>query len=474
MDIDRERPVLVLGATGYVGNRLVPRLLERGYRVRAAGRSIEKLKARLWACHPRVELVSTDSLDRESMRKACEDSQAVYCLVPLDQTAAANTAWAAECGGLDRIVCFTGLNQSPQTDAADILFQSKLKTTVLRGAMIIGSGSPPFETIRHLVERLPAMVMPRWINAECQPIAIRNVLDYLIGCLEVPETTGKTFEIGGSDVVTYRRLMDIYAEERGIEKRWMIPIPLAAPGISAYWIRLATRFDQADAERLAGRFENKSVCTIDGIHDMVPQRLLDTRYAIRLALDHSQHDLVRENGYDGAAWIPPVEWSYPGDPEWAGGNGYEDRQSAMLHASPAEVWEPIFRIGGKNGWYYADWLWRLHGLLDEMVGGPGMKRGRENMGSIRFGNVIDCWKVEEIQPEKRLLLGAEMKLPGRATLDFRIRRIDEHTTELVQIAKFIPRGLGGILYWQAASPFHRFIFPGLFNAIISRVKSKSA
>ena len=191
---------------------------------------------------------------------------------------------------------------------------------------------------------------------------------------------------------------------------------------------------------------------------------------MRLTLDHSQHDLIRENGRPGSAWTPPAEWRYPGDPHWAGGSVYQDKRSVLLRASPAEVWKPILAIGGQNGWYYGNWLWQLRGFLDELAGGAGMKRGRINIASIRFGDVIDCWKVEDVQPEKRLLLLAEMKLPGRATLDFRIRKIDEKTTELTQIAKFVPRGLSGILYWYAASFFHRYILAGLLAGIAARVE----
>jgi uncharacterized protein YbjT (DUF2867 family) len=482
------KPVLVIGASGYVGARLVPRLLERGYHVCAAGRSIKKLKDQPWTGHSRVELMEIDVFDRKSVEQACKGCFAAYYLVHsmspyqkdfahADREAATNMAWAAEKAGLKRIIYLGGLGEDnsnlsehlrSRIEVGKILQSGNIPTTILRAAMIIGAGSASFEILRYLVERLPIMITPRWVSTECQPIAIRNAIDYLVGCLELSETIGQTFDIGGPEVLTYRRLMDIYTEEANLQKRLVIPVPVLTPRLSSYWIHLVTPLPASLARPLAEGLSSKVVCIDDRIRYLIPQNLLDCRQAIRLALDQSQHNLMEDPKKD-KAWIPPSEWSYPGDPKWAGGTVYEDHRRIILEATPEDVWQPLLRIGGQTGWYYADWLWSLRGFLDRLIGGVGMRRGRSNVRSLDPGDIVDFWRVAMVEPQQRLLLVAEMKLPGRAILDFRITEINGWTTELHQIARFIPRGLGGVLYWNAVTPFHQFVFTGMLRRIGERI-----
>jgi uncharacterized protein YbjT (DUF2867 family) len=480
----RSKPLIVIGASGYVGARLVPCLLNLGYTVRALGRSLKKLRERPWSNHPCVNLIAADIFDRNSLKQACEGCSVGYYLVHsmdpnqedfahADRKAADNMAWAAEKSGLERIIYLGGLGREDSSlskhlrsraEVGKILQSGNVPTTILRAAMIIGAGSASFEILRYLVERLPIMVTPRWVRTRCQPIGIRDTIDYLVGCLEVPETIGQSFDIGGSEVLTYDHIMKIYAEEANLLKRWVIPLPVLTPRLSSYWIHLVTPISASLARPLAEGLSNEVVCTDNRIQQLIPKNLSDCRQAIRLTLEELQHNLI-EDSKGNKAWIPPPEWSYPGDPKWAGGTVYEDYRRIILEATPNEVWQHLLQIGGKTGWYYADWLWRLRGFLDQLIGGVGMRQRRNNSNSLSSGDIVDFWRVCTVESQRRLLLVAEMKLPGQDILDFRIREIHGWTTEIHQIARFIPRGLGGILYWYSIYPFHQFVFNGMLRRI---------
>lgn len=487
---DKEAPILVTGATGYIGARLIPRLLQAGYRVRALARIPAKISSRPWTGHPKLEILKADVLDRDSLFAACRGCSAAYYLVHsmnhtvedfarTDREAAFNMIFAAEASGLKRIIYLGGLGEghetlsehlSSRTEVADILRSGKVPVTVLRAAMIIGSGSASFEILRYLVERLPIIITPRWIDVPCQPIGVRNVLHYLIGCLECEETVGETFDIGQDQVVTYRQLMEIFAEEAGLPKRRIISLPILTPRLSSLWIHLLTPVPAVLARPLAEGLRNKVVCRDYRIRELIPQQLFDCRLAIRLALERvRQHQI--ESSWTDAGEIPPAEWSTPGDPSWAGGTFYDDSRQILLAASPEEVWKAVVCIGGEAGWYYADWLWKLRGFLDHLAGGVGLHRGRRCPIEISPGEALDFWRVVEVTKPHRLLLVAEMKLPGEATLEFRIEEISPGETLLKQIAHFLPRGLLGLMYWYAVTPFHNFIFNGMlkgFAAAISK------
>lgn len=485
------QPIFVAGATGYIGARLVPLLLDAGYHVRALARSPEKLWSRPWAQHPLLEIVRGDVLDKAALQDALRGCRAAYYLVhsmnpgvrdfaSADRQAASNMADAAAADNLQQIIYLSGLGDElgrlshhlqSRTEVGTILRQGSVPVTILRAAMIIGSGSASFEILRYLVDRLPLMVTPRWIDTPCQPIGVRNVLHYLIGCIEEPKTLGETFDIGQPAVTNYRQLMEIYAEEAGLPRRWVIPVPVLTPRLSSYWIHLVTPVPASIARPLAEGLSNPVVCQENRIVVLLPQELFDARKAIRLALDRLRQQHVESSWIDSGE-INPVEWSVPGDAHWAGGSVYDDSRRIILQAHPEELWPALSAIGGESGYYYANWLWRIRGLLDRLCGGVGLSRGRRSQTEVYPGDVIDFWRVVDVQKHAYLTLSAEMKLPGEAVLAFRLIPRASGQTELQQIAKFLPRGLFGILYWYAVMPFHHYVFNGMLKGI-ARASAKS-
>jgi uncharacterized protein YbjT (DUF2867 family) len=350
------KPVLVTGATGYIGGRLLPRLLEAGYRVRCLAREPRKLDGRPWATPPRVEVVAGDAGDPASLRRALAGCGPAFYLVhsmiaagdayaERDRAMARSFAVAAEEAGLERIVYLGGLGElgeglsehlASRREVEEVLASGRTPVTVLRAAMIIGSGSASFEILRYLVERLPVMVTPRWVTTESQPIAVRNVVQYLVDCLAVPETVGRTLDIGGPDVLSYRELMRIMAEERGLRRRLVIPVPVLTPRLSSLWIHLVTPISHRIARPLAEGLRNRVVCRNDEARRLMPQELLTVREAIRAALDRVAHEGV------------PTTWSMagpiPGDPDWAGGTAFTDRRSRLVEAAPEAI-DATARLG---------------------------------------------------------------------------------------------------------------------------------
>jgi uncharacterized protein YbjT (DUF2867 family) len=481
----KQKPILVTGATGYVGGRLIPKLLESGYRVRALGRSLAKLKGRPWGKHPLVELATGDVLDKASLLQAAQGCGAAFYLVhsmladpkgysATDRQAAHNMVEAAAAAGLDRIIYLGGLGsaQDPQLsehlrsrqEVARILQSGPVPATFLRAAMILGSGSASFEILRYLVERLPVMITPRWVQNPVQPIAISNVLQYLQGCLEHDAVKGQTFDIGGPEVITYRYLFQVYAEEAHLPKRLIIPVPVLTPKLSAYWIHLGTPLPASIAQPLAEGLRNPVICQDNRIRELIPLDLLTCRQAIRLALERIKQQTVDTCWMDAGAIIPP-EWSYCGDTSYAGGTILECSYRVLLQGSLPDIWQPIISIGGQTGYYFGNFLWQLRGWLDRLAGGIGFRGGRRHPSELRVGDALDFWRVLEVDPPHRLKLLAEMKLPGEAILEFNLLPRGDNQVELRQTARFLPKGLGGLLYWYSLYPLHQWVYGGMLQAI---------
>jgi uncharacterized protein YbjT (DUF2867 family) len=471
------RTVLVTGATGYIGGRLVPRLLDAGYHVRCLARSPKKLEARKWAGHPEVEIVEGDLSDPASIEGALTGCWAAYYLVHSMLATGADYAeedrrlarnFVAAVGAtpsMRRIVYLGGLGEtggdlsehlSSRREVEEELEAGPVPVTTLRAAMIIGSGSASFEILRYLVERLPIMVTPRWVQTESQPIAVRNVLEYLIRVLEVDETAGRTLDIGGPEVRSYNDLMQIMAAALGLPRRVIVPVPVLTPRLSSLWIHLVTPLSHRIARPLAEGLRNRVVCRSSEASELMPQQLLTIREAVDAALGRYESDAV-ETSWSNAGPIP-------GDPGWAGGKTFIDRKSTAVNAPPREVFRAICRIGGGNGWYAADLLWRLRGWMDRLVGGPGLRRGRRAAEKLAYGDALDFWRVTGIEQDRYLGLRAEMKLPGEALLEFDVEATPDGS-KLVQTARFKPRGLTGLLYWAAVYPFHGFAFRGMLKGI---------
>ena len=473
--------ILVTGATGYVGGRLVPRLLEAGYAVRCVVRSPDKLRDRPWYAHERLEIVRGDLSNERELTEQLRGCHSGYYLIhsmmaagaayaERDRDMAARFAAAAERAGLKRIIYLGGLGEmgtalsehlKSRRDVESALASGKTPLTVLRAAMIIGAGSVSFEILRYLVERLPIMITPRWVSTESQPIGITNVLGYLVDCLRVPETAGRILDIGGPDVMSYRRIMEIMAELRGLPKRWVIPVPVLTPRLSSLWIHLVTPIDRRIARPLAEGLRNRVVCRNDDAARLMPQELLGVREAIRAALTKLNEPDV-ETIWSGAGEVP-------GDPDWSGGTVFVDRRTVDIDTDPQAVFAAICRVGGGNGWYAADWLWRLRGAMDRLIGGPGLRRGRRDPDRLRFGEALDFWRVVGVEANRLLRLRAEMKLPGDAVLEFDIQPCamegSGNRTRLTQTALFRPRGLLGLIYWYSVLPVHGLVFSGMLRGI---------
>jgi uncharacterized protein YbjT (DUF2867 family) len=471
------KKILVTGATGYIGGRLVPRLLAEGHHVVCLSRSKKKVMDRTFAEHPHVSVVEGDAGKSADLIAAMQGVHVAYYLVhsmiaaPKDYASedarlAKLFAECAEQSGVDRIIYLAGLGET-QDDLSDhlksrrevehALASGTVPVTVLRAAMIIGSGSASFEILRYLVERLPIMITPKWVQTECQPIAIRDVLRYLVQCLTTEDTRGRTMDVGGTEVVTYRKLMDITAEALELRKRIVVPVPVLTPRLSSLWIHLVTPMDRRVALPLAEGLKNRVVCRDDTAKRLMPGPLFSPREAIALSVARHHVDQV-ESSWSDAGVIP-------GDPDWAGGKVFVDERCVESSATAAALYAAICRVGGGHGWYAGDILWRIRGWIDKLCGGPGLRRGRRHREQVRFGDALDFWRVTDVVKDQRLSLRAEMKLPGVATLTFQIEEAEGKNRVLRQTARFKPKGLAGLAYWYAVLPFHSLVFRGMLAGI---------
>lgn len=472
--------VFVTGATGYIGGRLVPRLLECGYRVRCLARSATKLRARPWSGEEGIEIVEGDVGDEAVLEEALRGCAAAYYLVhsmdaagpeyrARDLSLADGFGRAASSAGVPRIIYLGGLGETGEDLSKHLASRREVEAalgsggvpvTVLRAAMIIGSGSASFEILRYLVERLPIMITPRWVHTESQPIAVRDVLHYLISALDAPATTGKTLDIGGPEVESYAEIMREMASAMQLPRRFVIPVPVLTPRLSSLWIHLVTPLNASIARPLAEGLKNRVVCRNDEAARLMPHACLTIRQAMDAALAEVRAGAV-ETAWSDAGVMP-------GDPSWAGGTVFVDRREVATSASPAAVWASVSSLGGERGYYAVDWLWRVRGIMDRLTGGPGLRRGRRSADNLRLGDALDFWRVTDIDPPHCLVLSAEMKLPGTATLSFEVVPSSDGSagSQLAMTARFRPRGLLGIAYWYLVLPLHGIVFRGMLRGLM--------
>lgn len=484
------RLALVTGASGYIGGRLVPELLESGYRVRCLARSPEKLRDHPW--RERVEVVRGDVVSGEGLDEALNGVDVAYYLVhsmgggsdfeSADAQGARTFARAAGEAGAGRVVYLGGLapqgkelsaHMASRKEVADLLQAGSVPTVVLRAAVILGSGSASFEMLRHLTERLPVMTTPRWVRSRVQPIAVRDVLRLLILADTLPADTDRAFDIGGNEVLTYSEMVQRFAAEAGLSRRIVIPVPVLSPGLSSLWVGLITPVPPAVARPLVESLRNDAVVERDELSDLVDdhERIGFDR-AVALALRRIDEDRV-DTRWSSAAWPSAPSDPLPTDPDWAGGSLYSDRRARVVDASVEDVWRVIEGIGGDQGWYSWPLAWAARGWIDLAVGGVGPRRGRRDPRRLRVGDSLDFWRVEEIVPGELLRLRAEMRLPGPAWLELGVARVRGRTV-YHQRAVFHPRGLPGHLYWGAVTPFHGVIFGSMATNIAARAESDAA
>lgn len=465
--------ILVIGATGYIGGRLVPRLIEQGHSVRVLVRDPQKVKDRGWNS---VEVYRGDLYNPETLPDAFKGIDIVYYLAhamssgkksfeKYDRSAAWHVMTLCQTYDVQRIIYLGGLGQrtayqSPHLrsrhEVGDILRAGSVPVTEFRAAIIIGSGSSSFEIIHHLVNRLPVMICPKWIYVRTQPIAIRDVLQYLLECIEKPQTAGKTYDIGSPDILTYRDMMLTIAHTLGL-RRYLIPFPVLTPALSSYWVNLVTPVPKQIARVLIESLRHETICeNTDALKDFTVQPI-GFREAVQRAFKKVSMNEIE------SAWTDayPVILQSSVDPSHL----LSDTQTVTVHAPASAVFSVVTSLGGNRGWLYGNTLWKLRGFIDKQIGGVGLRRGRRHPTQISTGDALDFWRVEEYIPHKRLVLRAEMKVWGSAWLEFETDPLDGSRSLLTQTARYYPKGLMGFLYWYTVYPIHVLVFRGMARAI---------
>lgn len=485
------RRILVTGASGYVGGRLVRALLNEGLTVRVNVRDKKKISGQIWANE--VELSVGNATNFEEMKVALDGVHTAFYLLhsigvgsdfdELEAQMAKNFAQAAEASGVKQIVYLGGIanveKQSKHLASRARTGKELSSTTVpvleLRAGIVIGSGSASFEMLRHLTHRLPIMTTPKWVSNRTHPIAIRDVLWYLTNAAKLEKPVSGIFDIGGPEILSYADMMQKFAKCSGLRRRWIIKVPVLTPKLSSLWIGFVTPVPTRLARPLIGSLINETVAdpkkSIDAIIPKPPEGLIDVTTAINLALSRTTSNQVETRWSDANVITAPWQKAQS-DPDWAGEITLRDKREVLTDAPIDCVWKSIEQIGGETGWYGADFLWWARGVLDRLVGGVGIRRGRRDPKHLRVGDSLDFWRVEAIEKEKVLRLYAEMILPGKAWLEFRISNEGEKV-QIVQEATFSPRGLGGQLYWYAVLPLHAFVFPTMLRNIVRSSKRKA-
>ncbi len=473
---NNKKKILIVGATGYVGGHLVPALLKKGYQVRCMVRNPEKLLARNWK---NVEIIEGDVLKPETLPKALKNIHTAYYLVhsmggsknfeKTDAVAAANFCKAAKASNIQRIIYLGGLAKDTDSlsshlksrqEVGTILGSSGVPVTEFRASIIIGSGSASFEIIRDLVKKLPVMVTPKWVKSRCEPISIQNVIEYLVLCLEEPRTINQVLEIGGGDILSYARMMRQVAEVME-KKLWIISVPVLTPRLSAYWLNLVTTVPMSIAYPLVDGLKNDTICTDHRIREWIKIKLISFTQAVRSAIEE-------ENlGELESRWTEASGYSYDPASNYKNVKLLQDKRIINSPLSQKAIFDVIQRVGGDNGWYYANWAWQLRGLFDRLIGGVGMRRGRRHPTNIRVGDAIDFWRVEKFEAGHFLKLRAEMKLPGIAWLEFRIEKAANGESIFQQLATFLPKNWFGFFYWYTIMPAHFFVFRNMAKKIVA-------
>lgn len=475
---------LVTGATGYVGGRLVSRLIAEGFDVVVMARDPERLRDYPW--REQVEIRQADALNADSLRRALQGVDIAYYLLhslsehsgfeSIEADMARNFAVAAKDQSIQRIVYLGGIASShielsphlhSRAHTGELLRSTGVPVVELRAAVIIGSGSASFEMLRYLTERLPVMVTPRWLNNKVQPIAIRDALHYLIAAAHLPQSDNVIVDIGGPDVMTYQEMMQRYAKVAGLPRRLILTVPVLTPRLSSHWVSLVTPVPRRLALPLVDSLVNEVVVNADlDARKVLPPPeggLTGFDRAVELALERVRNQEV-ETRWSSASVFGAPSSPLPTDPDWSGGSIYEDLRSRPTQATPEDLWRVIEGIGGDNGWYSALFLWEIRGLIDRLIGGVGLRRGRRDPFRLYVGESVDFWRVERRDPPHLLRLRAEMKLPGLAWLDLMVEVIDG-TTYFKQRATYRPFGLLGHAYWWVVAPFHGLVFGSMARNI---------
>lgn len=482
----RARTVLVTGATGYIGGRLVPRLLEAGHRVKVLVRSPDKIAGVPWL--QQVDVVRSSLDDAGALREALTGVDVLYYLVhsmaagsgfeAKEKAMAELAAEAAAAAGVNRIVFLGGLHPkntplSPHMRSREAVGEAFLAgpvdAIVFQAGVVIGSGSASFEMIRHLAETLPVMPAPSWVRNRIEAIAVRDVLHYLVAAAGLDQSINRTFDIGCRDVLTYAGMMNEYATEAGLPRRLILALPVPAPRLAGVWVALVTPIPLSMSVPLVQSLQHDAVSAEHDIDDVISQPdggLTSYRTAVALALGKERDGQVETTWAAAGADADPL----PSDPEWAGHKVYTDERTFHGDVAPRHVWTVIEGIGGRNGWYSLPLAWRVRGWLDKLTGGAGLLRGRRHPGNLAAGEAVDWWRVERIDRGRLLRLRAEMRAPGRAWLELSVEP-DGTGSRYRQRAIFFPRGLSGRLYWLAVLPFHSLIFPAMSRNITAAAQA---
>lgn len=485
------RKILVTGASGYVGGRLVTSLLEDNADVRVFVRDASKAQSHQWASQ--VEITVGNASDYKSTLEALTGIHTAFYLLhsinlgpnfdEIESAMARNFAKAAHQCGVKQIVYLGGINNDAKTskhlqsraNTGKELATTSVPVMEMRAGIIIGSGSASFEMLRHLTHRLPVMTTPKWVMNKTHPIAIRDVLWYLKSAAKLKTPVAGVFDIGGPEVLTYADMMQKFAKLSGLRKRLIIKIPVLTPNLSSLWIGFVTPVPTSLARPLVGSLISEVVAdSKKSISQLIPpptEGLIDVEGAINLALSKVSSNSVTTRWSDAAAITAPWQKAQS-DPDWAGEALYKDTKVRITNASMESLWQAIEEIGGENGWYGSDFLWYARGLIDRMIGGVGLRRGRRDPVHLRVGDSLDFWRVESLESGSSLKLYAEMILPGKAWLEFRIKKLPNGQSEVTQEATFSPRGLGGQLYWFAILPLHIFVFPTMIRNLIRSANRK--